>query len=187
MSAETKSPETMDLKSLDMGKEKRDALKALFPSVFTETKGDKGELVETIDFEKLKAELGRFSDVFEARRERYGMDWPGKKECMKLIQQPSIATLKPDRDESVNFDDTENLFIEGDNLEVLKLLQKSYYGKVKMIYIDPPYNTGNDLIYPVCGNAKKFSALVGKKTFSRTEIAWIKDLGFEVRVEAQQL
>ena len=107
-----------------------------------------GELVESIDFEKLKAELGTFSDVFEARRERYGMDWPGKKECMKLIQQPSIATLKPSRDESVNFDTTENLFIEGDNLEVLKLLQRSYYGKVKMIYIDPPYNTGKEFIYP---------------------------------------
>src|SRR5690625_6382378 len=67
---------------------------------------------------------------------------------MKTIQQPSIATLRPDREESVNFDETENLFIEGDNLEVLKLLQKSYFGKVKMIYIDPPYNTGNEFIYP---------------------------------------
>jgi len=76
------------------------------------------------------------------------MDWPGKKDCMKLIQQPSVATLKPCRDESVDFDTTENLFIEGDNLEVLKLLQKSYYGKVKMIYIDPPYNTGKEFIYP---------------------------------------
>ncbi|MFH1078651.1 MAG: site-specific DNA-methyltransferase, partial [Pseudomonadota bacterium] len=95
-----------------------------------------------------KAEVGTFSAVFEARRERYGMDWPGKKDCMKLIQQPSVATLKPCREESVRFDDTENLFIEGDNLEVLKLLQKSYYGRVKMIYIDPPYNTGKEFIYP---------------------------------------
>lgn len=148
MSTEPKTPETMDLKSLDMAKEKRDELKALFPSVFTETKNDKGELVESIDFEKLKAELGTFNNVFETRRERYGMDWPGKKECLKLIQQPSIATLKPCREESINFDTTENIFIEGDNLEVLKLLQKSYYGKVKMIYIDPPYNTGKDFIYP---------------------------------------
>ena len=96
----------------------------------------------------VKAEIGEFSDLFEKRRERYGMDWPGKKDCMKLIQQPSVATLKPCREESVNFDDTENLFIEVDNLEVLRLLQKSYYGRVKMIYIDPPYNTGKEFIYP---------------------------------------
>uniref|UniRef100_UPI00261351E5 site-specific DNA-methyltransferase n=1 Tax=uncultured Gimesia sp. TaxID=1678688 RepID=UPI00261351E5 len=142
------TPEKMDLESLDIGEQKRAELKALFPSVFTETKTEAGKLVEGIDFEKLKAELGTFSDVFESRRERYGMDWPGKKDSMKLIQQPSLATLKPCREESVNFDATENLFIEGDNLEVLKLLQKSYYGKVKMIYIDPPYNTGKEFIYP---------------------------------------
>ncbi len=142
------TPETMDLRSMDIKAENRGRLKALFPAVFSETANEKGEPVEAIDFEKLKAELGTFSEVFEARRERYGMDWPGKKDCMKLIQQPSIATLKPCRDESVNFDTTENLFIEGDNLEVLKLLQKSYYGKIKMIYIDPPYNTGNEFIYP---------------------------------------
>ncbi len=76
------------------------------------------------------------------------MDWPGKRDCLRLIQQPSCGTLKPCREESVDFDTTENLFIEGDNLEVLKLLQKSYYGKVKMIYIDPPYNTGKEFIYP---------------------------------------
>ncbi|MBW1782671.1 MAG: site-specific DNA-methyltransferase, partial [Deltaproteobacteria bacterium] len=141
-------PEKMDLRSKDLGADNRAGLKALFPSVFTETRNEKGELVESIDFEKLKAELGTFSDLFEARRERYGMDWPGKKDCMKLIQEPSIATLKPCREESVKFEDTENLFIEGDNLEVLKLLQKSYYGRVKMIYIDPPYNTGKEFIYP---------------------------------------
>jgi adenine-specific DNA-methyltransferase len=141
-------PEKLTGTSLDISAENRSRLKALFPTVFTETKNDKGELVESIDFEKLKAELGTFSDVFESRRERYGMDWPGKKEALHLIQTPSAATLKPFREESVNFDTTENLFIEGDNLEVLKLLQKSYYGKVKMIYIDPPYNTGKEFIYP---------------------------------------
>ena len=142
------NPEKMDLKSLDVAQEKKASLKTLFPTVFTETKNEQGELVESIDFEKLKAELGTFSDVFEARRERYGMDWPGKKDAMKLVQEPSIGTLKPCREESINFDTTENFFIEGDNLEILKLLQKSYYGKVKMIYIDPPYNTGNEFIYP---------------------------------------
>jgi adenine-specific DNA-methyltransferase len=144
----TNQPEKLTGTSLDISAENRAHLKALFPTVFTETKNDKGELVESIDFEKLKAELGTFSDVFESRRERYGMDWPGKKEALRLIQTPSAATLKPCREESVNFDTTENLFIEGDNLEVLKLLQKSYYGKVKMIYIDPPYNTGKEFIYP---------------------------------------
>jgi len=143
-----KIPKKLNGGSLDVSAENRARLKQLFPTVFTETKNDKGELVESIDYEKLKAELGKFSDLFEGRRERYGMDWPGKKEALRLIQTPSYATLKPFREESVNFDATENLFIEGDNLEVLKLLQKSYYGKVKMIYIDPPYNTGKEFIYP---------------------------------------
>jgi len=142
------SVEKVDLRSMNVGVDNRARLKALFPSVFTETQNEKGEPMEVIDFEKLKAELGTFSDLFEARRERYGMDWPGKKDCMKLLQQPSVATLKPCREESVGFDDTKNLFIEGDNLEVLKLLQKSYYGRIKMIYIDPPYNTGKEFIYP---------------------------------------
>lgn len=148
MASELQKPEAMDLRSLGISADNRARLKQLFPAVFTEVKDEEGELVESIDFEKLKAELGEFSDLFESRRERYGMDWPGKKDCMKIIQQPSIGTLKPCREESVNFDATENLFIEGDNLEVLKLLQKSYYGKVKMIYIDPPYNTGKEFIYP---------------------------------------
>jgi len=151
MSSEKRKPEQLDLRSMDITLGNKSKLKLLFPSIFTETyndKGNKGELVESIDFEKLKAELGTFSDLFESRRERYGMDWPGKKDCMKLIQQPSIGTLKPCRDESINFDNTESLFIEGDNLEVLRLMQKSYYGKVKIIYIDPPFNTGKEFIYP---------------------------------------
>lgn len=141
-------PEKMKGTTLDIAAENRARLKQLFPTVFTETRNDKGELTESIDFEKLKAELGTFSDTFESRRERYGMEWPGKKEALHLIQTLSSATLKPCRQESVNFDTTQNLFIEGDNLEVLKLLQTSYYGKVKMIYIDPLYNTGKEFIYP---------------------------------------
>jgi len=129
--------EKMDLRTMDIVEEKREKLKELFPEVFTE--GQK------IDFERLKLTLGEAVDV---GKERYGMNWPGKADCFKIIQQPSIATLTPAREESVNFDETENLFIEGDNLEVLKLLQKSYLGKIKMISIDPPYNTGNDFIYP---------------------------------------
>jgi adenine-specific DNA-methyltransferase len=129
-------PEKLDLRSMDIAKEQKEKLRQLFPEIFTEDK---------IDFEKLKLTVG---ESIEAGKERYGMNWPGKADCFKIIQNPSIGTLKPCPEESVNFDKTENLFIEGDNLEVLKLLQKSYYGKIKMIYIDPPYNTGNDFIYP---------------------------------------
>jgi adenine-specific DNA-methyltransferase len=133
-------PEKMALTSMDIADEKREELKrclgSAFPEVFAEG---------AIDFEQLRRVLG---DWVEPGKERFGLNWPGKAECMKIIQQPSVATLKPVREESVNFDETENLFIEGDNLEVLKLLQKAYFGKVKMIYIDPPYNTGNEFIYP---------------------------------------
>lgn len=127
----------VSLESLSITDLQKQKLKELFPEVFTE--GNK------VDFERLKRTLG---EMVDAGKERFGMNWAGKADCFKTIQQPSIATLVPARDESVDFDTTENLFIEGDNLEVLKLLQKSYLGKVKMIYIDPPYNTGNDFIYP---------------------------------------
>jgi len=141
-------PDKLNGASLDVAGAKRAELKQLFPGVVTETVDENGELVSSVDFEKLRAELGTFSDLFERHRERYGMEWPGKGDALKVIQEKSMATLKPCREESVNFDTTENLFIEGDNLEVLKLLQKSYHGQVKMIYIDPPYNTGNEFIYP---------------------------------------
>ncbi len=130
-------PEKFDLRSHTIAEDKVARLLDLFPEIRTE--GGK------IDFDKLRLALGESVDV---GRERYGMNWPGKAECFKTIQQPSLGTLRPCREESINFDTTENLIIEGDNLEVLKLLQKSYLGKVKMIYIDPPYNTGNDFIYP---------------------------------------
>lgn len=129
-------PKKMDLRSMDITEEHKARLKELFPHVFNEDK---------IDFERLRQTLGEDIDT---GLERFGLTWPGKSECMKIIQQPSIGTLKPCKEESVNFDTTENLFIEGDNLEVLKLLQKSYYGKVKIICIDPPYNTGKEFIYP---------------------------------------
>ena len=129
--------EKLPLTSMNIKDSQLEKLKELFPEVFTE--GNK------VDWEKLKLTLGENVDV---GKERFGMNWPGKADCFKTIQQPSIATLVPDREESVDFDTTQNLFIEGDNLEVLKLLQKSYLGKIKMIYIDPPYNTGNDFIYP---------------------------------------
>jgi len=129
--------ERLDLASLDLSAEKRADLLRLFPEARTE--------VEKIDFEQLKRALG---EAVDSGKERYGLVWPGKADCFRTIQAPSVATLRPAPEESVNFDTTENLIIEGDNLEVLKLLQKSYLGRVKMIYIDPPYNTGNDFIYP---------------------------------------
>jgi adenine-specific DNA-methyltransferase len=98
-----------------------------------------------IDFDALRRSLG---DWVEPGPERFGLTWPGKAECMRVIQESSIGTLMPMPDDSVDWDTTQNVIIEGDNLEVLKLLQKAYYGKVKMIYIDPPYNTGKEFIYP---------------------------------------
>lgn len=130
------SPEKLAITSLDIVADRRARLRELFPEVFREDK---------IDFAALERSLGEW---IEPGKERYGLNWPGKAECMRIIQMPSIGTLRPRRDQSVNFDATDNLIIEGDNLEVLKLLQKSYYGKVKMIYIDPPYNTGKEFIYP---------------------------------------
>ena len=128
----------MDGNSLNLKQEKLNKLKELIPEAFTED--------DKIDVEKLKLTLG---EDIEIANERYVLNWAGKSEAFKVLQTPTTATLAPDKDESVNFDTTDNIFIEGENLEVLKVLQKSYYGKVQMIYIDPPYNTGNDsFIYP---------------------------------------
>ena len=128
--------ERMSLTSFDVSATRIEIVKRFFPEVVKEGK---------IDFDALQRSLGQWIDP---GKERFGLNWPGKAECMRAIQTPSVGTLLPMREESVNFDTTENLIIEGDNLEVLKLLQKSYFGKVKMIYIDPPYNTGNEFIYP---------------------------------------
>src|SRR5436853_4085642 len=129
--------EKLPLTSMDIKKKQLTKHKELFPEAFTEG--------NQIDWEKLKRTLG---EDIDPGKERFGMNWSGKADCYKTIQQPSVATLIPVREESMDFDSTQNLFIEGDNLEVLKLLQKSYLGKIKMIYIDPPYNTGGDFIYP---------------------------------------
>ena len=112
-------------------------LKTIFPDVFTEGK---------VDFDKLQSVLGNY---IETNDERYNFTWAGKQNALRLAQTPSTGTLRPckDENESKNWDTTQNLYIEGDNLEVLKLLQKSYHNKIKMIYIDPPYNTGSDFVY----------------------------------------
>ncbi|MFH1937561.1 MAG: site-specific DNA-methyltransferase, partial [Bacteroidota bacterium] len=124
--------------SLDIQQDQLKKLKLLFPEAITE---------EKIDWERLQATLGK--ENIEFRNERYVLNWAGKSEAFKVLQQSTTATLKPAHEESINFDTTENVFIEGENLEVLKVLQKAYYGKIKCIIIDPPYNTGSDsFIYP---------------------------------------
>ena len=120
-------------------------LAALFPNCVTESRGKDGELKRAIDFDLLKQELS--AHIVDGPQERYQLNWPGKREALLTANAPIAKTLRPCREESVNFDTTQNLFIEGDNLDALKLLQETYLGKVKMIYIDPPYNTGNDFIY----------------------------------------
>jgi adenine-specific DNA-methyltransferase len=120
-------------------------LVALFPSCLTEVRDEKGVLTRAIDFDQLRQELSH--RIVEGPRERYHLDWPGKREALLAANTPIAKTLRPCRKESVEFDTTKNLFIEGDNLDALKLLQETYLGKVKVIYCDPPYNTGGDFIY----------------------------------------
>lgn len=120
-------------------------LAALFPGCVTESTDEDGNLKQSIDFDQLRQELS--THIVEGPQERYHLNWPGKREALLTANVPIAKTLRPCREESVDFDSTENLFIEGDNLDALKLLQETYLGKVKMIYIDPPYNTGKDFIY----------------------------------------
>ena len=120
-------------------------LAELFPNAVTETLDENGEVVRAIDKDVLMQEIA--IKVVDGREERYQFTWPDKKKSVLLANAPISKTLRPCREESVDFDNTENLYIEGDNLEVLKLLQETYLGKIKMIYIDPPYNTGNDFVY----------------------------------------
>jgi adenine-specific DNA-methyltransferase len=130
----------LDLKTPDLVNENIEKLAILFPNCVTE-----GTYGKSIDFDLLKQELSHA--VVEGHKERYRLEWPGKKEAIVTANLPSTKTLRPIREDSVDFDNTENIYIEGDNLDVLKLLQESYLGKIKMIYIDPPYNTGNDFVY----------------------------------------
>lgn len=120
-------------------------IRDLFPGCVTEAKGEDGSVKLAVDFDQLRQELA--DSIVEGPQERYHLNWPGKREALLTANVPIAKTLRPVREESVDFDTTKNLFIEGDNLDALKLLQETYLGKVKMIYIDPPYNTGNDFIY----------------------------------------
>ncbi len=120
-------------------------IRELFPNCVTEAQAANGTLKFAVDFDQLRQELS--DHIVEGPQERYHLNWPGKREALLTANAPIAKTLRPCREESVDFDTTQNLFIEGDNLDALKLLQETYLGKVKMIYIDPPYNTGNDFIY----------------------------------------
>jgi len=122
-----------------------DKLAEFFPNCVTETRDESGKLKRAIDFDQLRQELS--DHIVDGPQERYQLNWPGKREALLTANAPIAKTLRPCREESVDFDTTQNLFIEGDNLDALKLLQETYLGKVKMIYIDPPYNTGRDFIY----------------------------------------
>ena len=132
------------METKDMADENFRKLQELFPNAVTETIVD-GELVRAIDKDVLQQEISAF--VVDGPQERYQFTWPDKRKAVRLASEPINKTLRPCREESVDFDNTENLYIEGDNLDVLKLLQETYLGKIKMIYIDPPYNTGNDFVY----------------------------------------
>ena len=139
-------PNKLDLNSVDGTQLNLEALYQIAPSCFTEVKDDKtGELRRVVDFKTLRQLLG--DNAVEDADEMYQFTWPGKQEARREAARPITKTLRPVIEDSIDWDNTQNLYIEGDNLEVLKLLQKSYMGKVKMIYIDPPYNTGNDFVY----------------------------------------
>lgn len=137
--------EKMKLHSPNLTQENIARIRELFPGCVTEAQGEDGKLKLSVDFDQLRQELSEF--MVEGPQERYHLNWPGKREALLTANAPIAKTLRPYREESVDFNTTKNLFIEGDNLEALKLLQETYLGKVRMIYIDPPYNTGNDFIY----------------------------------------
>jgi adenine-specific DNA-methyltransferase len=155
--------EKLKMQTPDLTDKNIEQIRALFPNVITETRDENGYILKSVDFDQLKQVLSK--NLVEDDNERYRLDWPGKKASLLKANTPITKTLRPCREESLNFDTTENLYIEGDNFEVLKILQESYLGKVKMIYIDPPYNTGNDFIY--------------KDNFKKSKEAYEEELGVE--------
>ena len=137
--------ERLNMQATNMVDENIRRIGELFPNCLTERLNDEGKPEVAIDFDLLRQELSK--DIVEGTEERYQFTWPDKRNAIRLANAPTTDTLRPCREESVDFDTTQNLYIEGDNLQVLKLLRENYLGKVKMIYIDPPYNTGNDFVY----------------------------------------
>ena len=137
--------EKMKMQSENLVDENVEKISKLFPNCITEGKDENGNVVRAVDFDLLKQELSKV--VVDGNDERYTLNWAGKKQAILTANSPINATLRPCREESVDFDNTKNLYIEGDNLDVLKILRETYLNKIKMIYIDPPYNTGNDFVY----------------------------------------
>ena len=135
----------LKMRTPDLIKSNIDSIRKLFPGCIVEAKAEDGSEKEVVDFDLLRQELSE--SIIEGPQERYQLNWPGKREALLTANAPIAKTLRPCREESVNFDTTQNLFIEGDNLDALKLLQETYLNKVRLIYIDPPYNTGNDFVY----------------------------------------
>lgn len=135
----------LDMKTKNLNEENLLKIMEDFPSCISERIDENGNIKKAIDFDVLKQELS--CNIIEDKKERYSLNWPGKRDSLIMANKPTNKTLRPNIEDSVNFDDTKNLYIEGDNLDALKLLQESYLNKIKMIYIDPPYNTGNDFIY----------------------------------------
>jgi len=137
--------EKMKLHSPDLSQDNITKIRDLFPGCVTEAADESGKLRLAVDFDQLRQELS--DHIVEGGQERYNLDWPGKREALLGANAQISKTLRPIRDESVQFDATRNIFIEGDNLDFLKIIQENYIGEVKLIYIDPPYNTGNDFVY----------------------------------------
>jgi adenine-specific DNA-methyltransferase len=135
----------MRMQTVDITDSNVEKIGQLFPNCITERIGEDGKVERAIDFDQLRQELSK--EIVDGQQERYQFTWPDKKKAIRLANSPTSMTLRPCREESVDFDNTENLYIEGDNLEVLKLLREDYLGRIKLIYIDPPYNTGNDFVY----------------------------------------
>jgi len=136
----------LKMHSPDLSQDNIAKIRELFPGCVTEARDDAtGAVRLAVDFDQLRQELS--DHIVEGPQERYRLDWPGKREAMALASAPVTITLRPDYSQSKDFEETKNIFIEGDNLEVLKTLQESYLGRIDFIYIDPPYNTGSDLIY----------------------------------------
>ena len=138
--------EKIEARTPDLTEENIEKLIELFPQVATEVEGEKGQIEKTIDFDALRDLLG---DVADGQRERYQFTWPGKREAKAEARRPFAKTMIPCPEKWVDWDTTENLYIEGDNLDALKLLKETYAGKIRVIFIDPPYNTGSDsFLYP---------------------------------------
>ena len=172
------NPNKLKMHSPNLTQENIARIRELFPNCVTEASGENGKVNLAVDFDLLRQELSE--SIVEGPQERYRLDWPGKREALLTANAPIAKTLRPCREESVDFDTTKNLYIEGDNLDALKLLQETYLGKVKMIYIDPPYNTGNDFIYEddFAENTDEFIAvrLRGNKKVQNLSSMWYKKL-----------